>query len=236
MPQKFFDVLRTTVTMIHPSSMTSYLEAWKPKYAPIHEAEGVMYDVDTEKEQEQDEIQSPKKSLQFSFGLKVMFFSGVILLLFFIWIIVVLTSKQQHTVWASCGDTAEEARARGCTFDVMSFAWQTPECYDAALVEEFIGWETWDFYDWEDDSISVPFHTIMRGEQSAWVSWQYHLVHCTFMWRQMHRAYERGWIDSHLDKYNHTVHCQDVLLHPLRLNYSEIGAGAPLRFPTCRRV
>src|SRR2546421_1717786 len=32
--------------------------------------------------------------------------------------------------YIDCGNTPTEALRRGCIFDPISFAWQTPECYD----------------------------------------------------------------------------------------------------------
>ena len=68
-----------------------------------------------------------------------------------------------------------------------------------------------------------------------WVKWHYHMVHCTFMWRQMHRAYERGYIDSHLGNYNHTLHCQKmILMDPAEGEAKKVKAR--LIYPGCLNV
>ncbi len=121
--------------------------------------------------------------------------------------------KSSSTRWSSCGDSLETAQERGCSFDLISFAWQTPECYDTELVAEFSSWSNWTFY--ADDKFTIPVsqEIARQGNRTPlFVKWDYHIVHCTFMWRQMHRAYERGWIDSHLGNYNHTLHCQRMML------------------------
>src|SRR4051794_39657381 len=46
----------------------------------------------------------------------------------------------------SCGSTPSKARSLGCHFDILSFAWQTPQCYDAELMDSFINFYNWTFY------------------------------------------------------------------------------------------
>ncbi|KAL2132721.1 hypothetical protein VTI74DRAFT_3459 [Chaetomium olivicolor] len=145
------------------------------------------------------------------------------------------------------------ARSRGCRFDILSFAWQTPECYDEELLDEFLRYDDWQFYahpggtdDDDDDNNSshnttlpeevVDLATALEGRRTLYVDWKYHVAHCTFMWRQMHRAYaRRGYIDSHLDDYAHTLHCQRTLLDretPLH----RVVVVAALKYPECRRI
>jgi len=135
----------------------------------------------------------------------------------------------------SCGTTPSSARENGCFFDLISFAWQVPECYDASLVSEFSSWDTWSFFIENRGNVTLPQEIAMLGEQSLYTTWYYHVVHCTFMWRQMHRAFERGWIDSHLLSYNHTLHCQAVLLAE-GFAPDDVVTQANVIFPECLRV
>ena len=158
-------------------------------------------------------------------------------------IIIALTASfsgqgQQHSptaTWTSCGEDKATALARNCSFDLISFAWQTPECFDYTLVSEFAAWDDWKFYLWFNGSVVIPQSVAMQGETDLHVDWQYHVTHCTFMWRQMHRAYERGYIDSHLRAYNHTLHCQKMLLKN-DVPMDKVFTGAPVIYPTCERV
>lgn len=110
-----------------------------------------------------------------------------------------VTRQTTIPTWTSCGNDSTTARSRGCSFDLISFAWQTPECYDGELVSEFTSWKgNWTFYSDVHLTELVDQSVAMQGETQLYVKWEYHIVHCTFMWRQMHRAYERGWIDAHL--------------------------------------
>ncbi|KAK4495419.1 hypothetical protein PRZ48_013750 [Zasmidium cellare] len=141
--------------------------------------------------------------------------------------------------WSSCGDDPATARSRGCSFDLLSFAWQTPECYDTSLMAEFASWNgdgDWNFYANPNYTEPVSQHIAIQGERTPlFVKWDYHVVHCTFMWRQMHRAYESGWIDSHLANYNHTLHCQKmILMSPEEALKKPVMAR--LIYPECLRV
>lgn len=164
--------------------------------------------------------------------------SGLIFISSLILLGVFLTTTAPRTPipqWTSCGSSPLEARSRGCSFDIISFSWQTPECHDASLISDFLDWGDWDFYTDFKGNMTVPLEEAWKGDRALWVSWDYHVVHCTFMWRLMHRSYERGWISETLHSYDHTLHCQDVLLD------KEVEAGAvvtkgELVFPDCLQV
>lgn len=145
--------------------------------------------------------------------------------------------KAQTHRWTSCGTTPSEARARNCRFDILSFAWQTPECYDDELMTAFLQRHPWQFYlhpNRTDEVVSLE--VALQGEQTLYVDWEYHVAHCTFMWRQMHRAYRlRGFVDSHLDAYKHTLHCQGVLLEK-GVPGGVVNVVAAVKYPECREV
>jgi len=149
--------------------------------------------------------------------------------------IVIKSHRERHPLWSSCGSTPEVARQRMCSFDLISFAWQMPECYDSTLISDFATWDEWLFYTEMYGNVTVPQNIVLVGEQSLWVTWRYHIVHCTFMWRQMQRAYERGWIDTHLHAYNHTLHCQSTLLER-GIEDTEVITYAKVIYPACERV
>lgn len=166
-----------------------------------------------------------------------MIVSGMMVL---IWILRPLYMSSTSTI-ASCGSTPDHARAQNCSFDIISFAWQRPQCYDETLITEFLAWSNWTYF--SDPSLSIPVHEqqARQGDKDLFVDWQYHTVHCTFMWRRMHRSLETGWIDGHLSNYSHTLHCQNVLLLDevastryvtlARVNYPECHPIEALKMP-----
>lgn len=154
-----------------------------------------------------------------------------------------LTRPLQQPQWLSCGDNPTTARERNCSFDIITFAWQTSECYDAPLVEEFAIWEPWTFWTDESGNETVSLAQARRGDVGLYFPWKYHVVHCTFVWRQMHRAYESGWIDEHSRSYHHTTHCQRMLLMDCQdegrfceLPGDHVVTSADLIYPACERV
>ena len=116
-----------------------------------------------------------------------------------------------------CGNDAATARANGCIFDLLTLAWLAPECYDADLSEEFLEEASESFYYDEDAQHSIPDYETLSERPVGEVSWttrKYHIYHCSYGWRLMHRALERGgMLESGLSSYHHTEHCTDTLMN-----------------------
>ncbi|THY37881.1 hypothetical protein D6C98_10572 [Aureobasidium pullulans] len=147
------------------------------------------------------------------------------------------TETQPRPQYVSCGHNPVEARARGCSFDVSSFAWLTPECYNDELTHDFISWSNWTWYTNEEssDNTQLSIETAMLGEQDTFVDWKYHMVHCTFMWRLQHLSMERGWVGRHLVNFEHTMHCQHALLLDAHEN-RDVRTPAYVMYPRCLEV
>jgi hypothetical protein len=149
-----------------------------------------------------------------------------------------LSSIANTQTYTNCGDSPSTARSRGCSFDLLSFSWQTPECYDEPLISAFLAYppKPWKFYKNFSATEEISQSVAALGESNLHVTWEYHMVHCTFMWMQMHRAYtERGYIDSHLDSWAHTRHCQVVSLNR-EYGPDVVNVEGKLRYPECRPV
>lgn len=52
----------------------------------------------------------------------------------------------QFQMNSPCGSTPEEAKAKGCHFDTISFCWLPSECYDSELVSTFESTRNWHYY------------------------------------------------------------------------------------------
>jgi len=139
--------------------------------------------------------------------------------------------------YTNCGTTPAEARQRNCHFDLLSFSWQTTECFDEENTAAFLAHDGWRFYtQLNSSSQQISLDTALQGEVSLAVDWKYHVTHCTYMWRGMHRAFtKRGWIDDHLAGFGHTLHCQAVLLDT-KTKMDEVVVVGMVRYPECRRV
>jgi hypothetical protein len=114
-----------------------------------------------------------------------------------------------------CGETVEEARAKNCIFDPMSFIWVKPACYHPDLVNDFFNRTEWQWYSDPKLEQKIPMEEMFNGDHPrAFAPRKYHPIHCTYMWRKMHAVVsERLPMDSDLRKPQHTLHCERVLLN-----------------------
>ncbi|RDW69192.1 hypothetical protein BP6252_08212 [Coleophoma cylindrospora] len=151
-----------------------------------------------------------------------------------------LSVPTPNTIIKPCGESPEEARAAGCTFDIMMDSWLSEKCYDEPLSREFRQLKEWPFYtdnhgikrlNYEELSTSVQAHTTL----------EYHYFHCLFAVHKLHRAIAHGrYIEEDVAKLGHTSHCAGYLERTiLRLNRSEeyeldhIGTKLNIAYPTC---
>lgn len=113
-----------------------------------------------------------------------------------------------------CGSSPEEALSRGCHFDLMSFCWLPDLCYDPSLTDDFIKAGPWKWYSAPDGGDEIPEDIVRTGVyDNLFVSFDYHRNHCLHMWSKLHRAIIQGNpIDGYIGNYNHTLHCQEMLL------------------------
>lgn len=137
-----------------------------------------------------------------------------------------------------CGNTPAQARARGCHFDVISFCWLPDECYDASLSHSFDQIRTWEWYLDPDKTQPLTHDEIMTGEFTGlYVDWEYHMRHCTAMWKKMHRAIlpgalGYGAVDGYIGSYNHTEHCEHMLLNR-NIPFENINTRIRVKYPDC---
>lgn len=129
---------------------------------------------------------------------------------------------RNHSI--DCGSSAAEAVAAGCTFDLMSFSWLAPACFDEDLTHEFLALQDWRWFLPQplpanaltnasvSPPITVPTTNVSHGTQDMLVSNKYHFYHCAFMWRKLHRA-AMGvrYVDSYIWNYEHTLHCEGMM-------------------------
>ncbi|GMF81654.1 unnamed protein product [Aspergillus oryzae] len=88
-----------------------------------------------------------------------------------------------------CGHTAGEARARGCHFDIITFCWLPDRCYDAELSDSLEKLVDWKWYLDRNKTQPVPKEEALQGElDGLYVSWEYSVQHCVYMWEKMHRG------------------------------------------------
>jgi len=144
--------------------------------------------------------------------------------------------KVNEVMISPCGRSAAEAESQGCHFDIMSFCWLPDACYDAELSDEFRA-HNWEWFLDANQTESVPQAEALSGvHPRLFVNWEYHLKHCTYMWRKLHRAVlGKGnmAIDSYIGSYAHTRHCEHTLLTDREVGLAEVNTIIRVKYPDC---
>ncbi|KAK5051617.1 hypothetical protein LTR84_003269 [Exophiala bonariae] len=133
-----------------------------------------------------------------------------------------------------CGGNPQEAREKGCVYDVMMQDWVPLPCYDEVLTEKYLAEGNWTWYMDGDGKTTLPLEDMRKGEHgSAWMATSYHKAHCVFSWLKIVRALrnDRG-ISQELLSYDHVLHCAHGAL---RENSEDQGLGvrAPTNYARC---
>lgn len=86
-----------------------------------------------------------------------------------------------------CGNSTADAAAAGCRFDVMSYTWVHPRCFDQELMYDFLGADAageggWAWYADEDAAQPpLPLADVAQGQREyVYVTWRYYTTHCTY--------------------------------------------------------
>jgi hypothetical protein len=114
--------------------------------------------------------------------------------------------------YSQCGTSAAEARARDCVFESTGFTWLPKECHDAETENEFLRYvadNDLKLYHDPEYTKEATAEEVKKGEKAGYfVHEGYHLAHCLFLFKKLHRAYASGKIiDGYIISLNHTDHC-----------------------------
>jgi hypothetical protein len=153
----------------------------------------------------------------------------------------------QESGHQGCGHSPQEAVANGCIFDDMTTSWQYPDCFDAELNAEQTSLHTPLPFYWSSGPPDerptaemlnlIPLEELGFCEGTFWATREYHVWHCTYAWRQTHRAVEQGRkLDRFLLNYEHTAHFGRLLINATHA--SDIAMDTPvtqatLKYPLC---
>lgn len=136
-----------------------------------------------------------------------------------------------------CGNSPTEANSNGCSFDVMSFTWLPAKCFDEPLIEDFLGQRNWTWYLDGHGQQKANEADVRNGiHNEVYVSWEYHLMHCTYMWRKMHWAVLQGLdsLDGYIGNPAHTEHCGEMLLGGFETASPQVtNTMIYTKFPAC---
>ncbi|KAF9641101.1 hypothetical protein BFW01_g460 [Lasiodiplodia theobromae] len=141
-----------------------------------------------------------------------------------------------------CGSSPAEAKAAGCVFDLMTVSWLPLDCYDSELTARFMDEWPWKFYLSNSTLPEAPpesreqipsLEAISTTTELMWTDRRFHIYHCIYGWKMMHRAVERGWkMESSLTSYHHTEHCSDTLANTT-VPMDTIVTRVEISYPAC---
>ena len=74
------------------------------------------------------------------------------------------TTLNTSTTELSYGNSSAEAVDAGCLFDVMSFTWSLPDCFDWELTDDFLQHSNWTWWFDAAGRESVPWSQVAEGQ------------------------------------------------------------------------
>ncbi|TGO34137.1 hypothetical protein BHYA_0211g00220 [Botrytis hyacinthi] len=156
-------------------------------------------------------------------------------------------SQGGSQVVAHCGISAQEAMERGCLWDIMSFGWIHPLCFDK---EESDRWAAkYGPFDWYvDDGQAVdekeqPVNGTLTQPlsldeipfaQSVWTTQGYHIMHCLYLLKMVHvAALNSDPVSNEAVNLGHTDHCVGLIGNTDLIEYDTITTPVRLLFVQC---
>ena len=94
----------------------------------------------------------------------------------------------------------------------------------------------------------MPYDEVARGDsKQLFVTREYHMYHCTYMWRKLHLGMLRGRndtegsgiVDTYIGEYGHTEHCEMMLLGEMDgavVDKTATDTAIVMKFPRCMWV
>jgi hypothetical protein len=130
-----------------------------------------------------------------------------------------LGPKYSSSVFTNdCGSTPEEATALGCTFNVLNYSWQPPECFDEEIFNRY--WEKaqergglkW----YADSNLTKELPQdieVLKHTPHVWTNHRFHVMHCMYTWELLHHGLtlNRPVVET-VAEFTHTMHCANTAL------------------------
>ncbi|EXJ82763.1 hypothetical protein A1O3_06578 [Capronia epimyces CBS 606.96] len=135
----------------------------------------------------------------------------------------------------NCGYSADEARAKGCVFDVMMQLWTPAACFDEVLSNRFLDVGNWTWYVDSSATTSYTLEEMRKGEHDAvYVAQDYHVTHCIYAWEKLVRAMRNQEpLIMELISYDHVIHCRHKTLQRADGGSTIRGVRAPTGYTQC---
>ena len=113
----------------------------------------------------------------------------------------------------TCGTSISSALAANCIFDQILYAWIPAACHDVSEYEATLASGPWPYFEHENGTVPVDQH-LLSATPIVYSSWDFHVVHCSYAWRLLHKAAVEGrQVPSDISPWEHTMHCSKALEH-----------------------
>lgn len=137
--------------------------------------------------------------------------------------------NKQGSLGLSCGSTVEEARARGCEFDLFTDSWVPAPCYDKATSDEMLHWlmqperdyGAWPYFADRDGRERIPDVKTLSERiypQKTYSTQEQHMAHCLFWMNHNERVVNGSvpWTSrGRQNPLHHALHCTQIILDGL---------------------
>jgi hypothetical protein len=134
----------------------------------------------------------------------------------------------------SCGETARNAQASGCVFDIMSRFWVPHDCFYPEIDEQFRQEHASSYFSDELGQHQIDITDMAQYSGNVFTSFSYHFLHCKYLLRRNHLAVATGGkLPAAMTSLYHTEHCIDVLASKHSANVSQLIKIFDTGFPRC---
>ncbi|KAL1622437.1 hypothetical protein SLS54_005002 [Diplodia seriata] len=133
-----------------------------------------------------------------------------------------------------CGNSPEEAQALGCVWDLMSFGWIHPRCYNPEESQLWMDkYGPWKWYYDLNATAEIPDDEL-TGTRRVYTEQGYHVVHCLYIFKLLHLAGMSGHIvTDEAIPLAHTQHCVDMISAPKYTDFKHINTRVDMLFARC---
>ncbi|KAM7186419.1 hypothetical protein V8F33_011812 [Rhypophila sp. PSN 637] len=125
-----------------------------------------------------------------------------------------LSKEDSFPSYQSCGHSPTEARAKGCTFDLMLSTWIPSSCADTAMMETYLSQGNYHYFLDKNRTEPMSEEEARRGEYKViWTEGEFHLAHCVYLMDMQIRSYKTGRpVEVGIFNHGHTMHCVNLTL------------------------
>lgn len=212
----------------------------KKDYGPVNEENSVQGESLLEGEKASIRAETSQIKKLFLYGLGCL---SIILLTALITVAVVTQEPNQSLFSPDnelhCGNSVEEAKSLGCTFDQLTMLWLPKECErtgNSEFIEFLQSNSSWGYWTDEDRNETITDVSLYTDVDGFWTNQREHVAHCAFQFLRVYDAAKgRRIFDYKTWSEKHAHHCVMVLLNRAMSapGIDEDMQWARVKFGTC---